>query len=373
MNNLPTANALEAKPMKPFINNINCKQCRSNLDNFINEVLNQGHIPEDSPIPWHLEGCPGCSQAYIHLMDLAMAPQVKALQEALIYPDHAPDNLAGLLALWQKQLAACNRLEDLRGAAVGLSVIGMIRRQLGEVEEARLVHELALQTAQENQELLSGVMSHTDLGYLALHNNQIQEAMNHLWAARGYAIQLVDKESQIRVQVLLSKAQQKGRDSDSDRDLQQISEQIRIWLAGLVQQRQQRIGLVMAAGEDQLETMQAIYHDSMGEETILEAVLVDGPRIMPNGAFILTLELPKDWRPKLVEKSVTVRWQEKQLAAGEIQRDYIVIREKLPAEVLPDNWNEVVEGMPIPTDELIVLIKDISVNQAASQGRNQDA
>lgn len=213
MNNSRTVKTLNPRAEKPFKGGLDCGRCQAELTDFIEIVLAKGSSPEDSPILLHLEGCPRCSQTYIYLIDLITAPQVKALQETPIEPGRSPDNLlAGLLLLWQRQLAACNYLEDLRGAAVGLSVIGLIRRQLGDMEEAKLVHELALRTAQEAGDLLSCAISHTDLGYLALTRGQKKEAFSHLETAEQYTVQLIDQEGQARVHFLLAEASEQERD-----------------------------------------------------------------------------------------------------------------------------------------------------------------
>lgn len=212
MNNSRTVKTLNPRAEKPFKGGLDCGQCQAELTDFIEIVLAKGSSPEDSPILLHLEGCPRCSQTYIYLIDLITAPQVKALQETPIDPGRSPDNLAGLLSLWQRQLAAGNRLEDLRGAAVGLSVIGMIRRQLDEMEEARLVHELALRTGQESGDLLSRAMSHADLGYLALARSQTKDAFDHLEAAGQYMDQLMDQEGKARVHFLLGEVGEQERD-----------------------------------------------------------------------------------------------------------------------------------------------------------------
>jgi tetratricopeptide (TPR) repeat protein len=187
----------------PFRGGIQCEQCREGLGSFIEEVLQENEVPRDSPILQHLEGCPRCSETYIQLIDLMTAPQIQDLEDSQTDPSRVPGNLGGLLLLWQIQLAACTRLEDLRGCAVGLSIVGMIRRSLGDPEEARLVHELALETAAEGGDLLSRVVSNTDLAAMALHSGRGAEALEHLTRAQQYAAQISDRESEARILVLM--------------------------------------------------------------------------------------------------------------------------------------------------------------------------
>jgi len=209
MKNSFALKTLKSRPSKPFKGGLACEECRPGLADFVKEVLEEGKKPEGSPTSLHLEGCPRCSQTYIHLIDLMTAPQVKALQDSLLDPSLSPDNLEELLRLWLMQLAACNRLENLKGAAVGLSVIGMIRRQLRDVGEARLVHELALRTAEEGHALPSKTMSYTDLGYIALRNDRAVEAVDLFTRAQQCAARLTDRETEDRILVLLEQARHK--------------------------------------------------------------------------------------------------------------------------------------------------------------------
>ena len=217
MRGCPAPKATESRPVRALKGGITCDQCKGGLASFIEEVLEEGRIPKGSLIPVHLEGCPLCSQTYIHLIDLMTAPQVKALQDSLLDPSLSAGSLEGLLQLWQMQLGACNRVEDLKGTAVGLSVIGMIRRQLRDIEEARLVHELALQTAEEGHDPLSRAISHADLGYIALRNDRAREALDHLTRAYQYAARLEDGESQARILVLLGDAWRMRRNLEEAR------------------------------------------------------------------------------------------------------------------------------------------------------------
>lgn len=214
MNDTLTSDAFDPNARNPYKGDLTCNQCQASLADFIEEVLNTGELPANSPIPMHVESCPVCSQSYIHLLDLTTAPQVKTLQEALFEPAQPSADLAGLLALWQQHLAACNRLEDLRGAAVALSVIGMIRRQMGDEAEARLVHELALRTAEDSHELLSRLMSHADLGAMAKADRHPKDAVHHLEAAIRAAKQLGDQDSRTSLQSLLDQVSIQQRDPE---------------------------------------------------------------------------------------------------------------------------------------------------------------
>jgi len=185
---------------------IDCDQCRRRLDSFVEDVLVTGVVPEDRSIPRHLEECPTCSQDFIQLIDLSTAPQVRALQDALLDPARAPDQLEGLIKLWQLQLAASVRLDDTRDAAVGLSVVGMVHRQRMDRERAASVHELALQSGVRSDDALSLIISRTDLAYLALLEGRTDEARGHLRAADRAAEQTVDPESQARIHVLVGRS-----------------------------------------------------------------------------------------------------------------------------------------------------------------------
>jgi hypothetical protein len=200
-----------------FRGGIDCEKCRAALAGFVANVLEQGGVPAESPILRHLEGCPRCSQTAIHLIDLVTASQVMDLQESLLDPSWAPESLTGLLCLWQMHLAACNRLADLRGCAVGLSVIGMIRRQLGDLEEAASVHRMALAVAEEGHDLLSSLISHADLGAIALRNNQPAEGLDHLTRARQYATRLGDWKSEARILLLSGDAWKMERNLEEAR------------------------------------------------------------------------------------------------------------------------------------------------------------
>ena len=182
---------------------IGCQRCRQELDSFVEGVLHSGEIPERGAIPSHLESCLSCSQAYIHLLDLVTAAEVRVMQDSLLDPSVTPDRLRPVLKLWQLELDLCNQMGDLRGIAVGLSVVGMVDRQLGDLEEAKRVHELALQMGQEASVLQSKMLSHADLGYIALVDDQTEEALAHLTAAHRAAIRLTDTECQARMLVLL--------------------------------------------------------------------------------------------------------------------------------------------------------------------------
>jgi hypothetical protein len=164
--------------------------------------LETGRVAEENPMRLHLARCPRCSELYIHLLDLTTAPHVAGLCAAPLDPVQVPDGLAGLLPLWRMQLAACNRLDDLRGCAVGLSVLGMIHHQLGEAGEAHALHEMALETAAAGRDLVSRVMSRTDLGALALADGRVGEAREHLARAQAHARRIGDRAGEARVLLL---------------------------------------------------------------------------------------------------------------------------------------------------------------------------
>jgi tetratricopeptide (TPR) repeat protein len=208
MKNVPALHVHASRSAVPIRGGISCGQCQESLNHFMEAVLEGGQVLTDSPVLLHVEDCPRCSETYIHLLDLMTAPQIEGLQESQVDPAQTPATMDGLLPLWRLQVAACNRLEDLNGCTVGLSVLGMIYHRLGEWEEARALHGLALQMAEEGHGLLCRVMSCTDLGTLALSERRAAEAVQHLSRAYQYAGQLADQASMARVLILLGDAWQ---------------------------------------------------------------------------------------------------------------------------------------------------------------------
>lgn len=278
MNDPFTSDLFGPNTMKPDQGRLTCDQCRAGLADFIMAVLNGGDLPADTPIPLHLDRCPGCSQAYIHLLDLTTAPQVNALQKALLEPAQAPTHLPGLLLLWQQHLAACNRLEDLRGAAVALSVVGMIRRQQGDQAEAKVVHELALRTAKDSHDLLSRLMSHADLGVMALADERLEEAIEHLEAAVQTAKDLGDQASRTRLWSRLH--QTKRRLLDLERRQISLGAQLARLYQGWLQPR---YGFA-PAGERML---------ILNTATEIPMKIVAGPEVDQAGQVSLTLTLDR--------------------------------------------------------------------------------
>lgn len=180
-----------------------CGQRAAHLAVFITRVL-AGTFEGDAALG-HMESCTSCSQTYIDLIDLHTAPQLQALEEALLDPSRAPAGLDGLLRLWEGQLAAARRLSDLRGTAAGMSVIGMIHRQLGQKDQALLIHRKALETAKEADDVLSQILGYTDLGELTRSDGRIYQAIELLEAADRLARQVSDEERGARIQILLGR------------------------------------------------------------------------------------------------------------------------------------------------------------------------
>jgi hypothetical protein len=90
--------------------------------------------------------------------------------------------------------------------------MGIIHRQLNDLEEARLVHALVLRTAAEGHDLFSRMISNADLGYIALSGKQTAEALKHLRRALQSAKQLTDDENEARIHMLLGQAWEQQHD-----------------------------------------------------------------------------------------------------------------------------------------------------------------
>ena len=188
----------------PQASEIDCQECRASVGDYVTRAL-AGLRPASQAVPVHLESCPICSWAYVDLLDLTAATHVKQLLDSWIEPNEIPPEpvLEGLLGLYRMQLGAAERVDDLKLAAWGLSIMGIVHRLLDDGEEAALVHELALRTAKESHNLLSMTISYGDLGYVALGRQQIEGALGYLQSACQYAKQLTDTENEARIHVLL--------------------------------------------------------------------------------------------------------------------------------------------------------------------------
>ena len=178
------------------------------LDDLIAETLASGQFPAESSAAQHLAACLSCAHSFLQQVQMETAPQVRALQAHLADGASvlATREQAGMLALWQATLDASLRLEDDWSSATALSVIGMLRHEQRDDEEARLVHELALKTASQSGNHLSLLISHTGLGVLALRQYSIYTALEHLAAAGRSAAALHDREAEARARLLMLRA-----------------------------------------------------------------------------------------------------------------------------------------------------------------------
>jgi hypothetical protein len=173
------------------------------LEDLIAQTLSSGQFPAETSPAQHLVTCQSCAYSFQQQVLLETSLQERALQahpEGLT-PALPERELAGLLALWQAALDAGTRLEDDWSVATALSVVGMLRREQGDAEEAQLVHELALKAAARAGNLFSQVLSQTDLGVLALKQQNTYAALEHLTAAGHSAALLQDREAEARARL----------------------------------------------------------------------------------------------------------------------------------------------------------------------------
>lgn len=192
----------------PTANLYRCEECQLLLADYLRQLL-AGQDPA-ALIPVHLENCVSCSWAYLDLIDLMTATQIKQLLDGWLEPTEAPLRpvLNGLQNVWQVQLGAAERVNDIKAAAWGLSVLGLVERLSGDRQEAREVHQLALRTAETAKALPAKVISYADLGYVA---PTTPEALDYFEKALQAAVQLTDEENEARLCVLLGKALEKDQ------------------------------------------------------------------------------------------------------------------------------------------------------------------
>ena len=341
----------------PELTAIGCEECTAGFDDFFSQCL-AGLPPNQKAIPAHLESCPACSRIYLDLFDLLTATQVKQLMDSWIEPEQAPSGqtIAGMLTLVQLCLGTAELVEDPKASNRGLSLLGLGRRQLQDEQEARLVHELSLRTADETGDLVSKVISHTDLGYMALSGHRTDEALDFLQNACHYAVELTDKESETRVHIVLGQAWEQagnleraqgeyklaiesaidpsyslGRDVASKQlativsDTMSMIGQVFGTLSSAlgeespqVQALRQLVGDIAGFGSSRLEQLTRFYDGFLqpsfgfaaGGERILvvntaEEIgmqIVAGPRVDRNGHFLLTIAIAQDALANLPEE-----------------------------------------------------------------------
>jgi hypothetical protein len=197
---------------------LDCATAAGLLDLFAEELLRGVSAAYHEAVRAHLVTCPLCGRAYVDLLDFSLGEDVASLRETLRLHDEAPpdrrllDRLDGLLSLFQLQVEIGVRLADAEISAYALSVIGMLRRQLGELGEARLVHQLALQTADRVDAMLSQVISHTDLAYLESRRGADRVALAHAEQASRLADELGDDHARDRLRFVKRTALRASRE-----------------------------------------------------------------------------------------------------------------------------------------------------------------
>ena len=208
----------------PELAAIDCEECTGGFDDFFSQSL-AGLQPAQEAIPAHLESCLGCSRVYLDLFDLLTAALVNQLMDSWIEPEQGPSEqtIAGMLALAQGYLGAAELVEDPKASNRGLSLLGLSRRQLQDEPEAGLVHELSLRRAQETGDLVSQVISNTDLGYIALFSNRTEEALDYLEKAYHCAVELTDQEGETRVHIGMGQAWEQAGNSERAQDEYKIA------------------------------------------------------------------------------------------------------------------------------------------------------
>lgn len=191
----------------PGPRNSTCSECRSGISDYIQRALAGLPVAEEL-IPLHLTNCPDCSWLYIEVLDLMTATQTQQLMDSWIDPQIAlpASILSALLSLYQLQLGAAERVHQRKASAHSLSFIGIIYRQLNDLAEARLVHELTLRTTEVGDNPFSAMLSHADLGYIALSEQCTAEALWYFQSALQSAKQLTDDETEARIHILLGQA-----------------------------------------------------------------------------------------------------------------------------------------------------------------------
>ncbi len=159
---------------------ISCVECRDEMELFIERVLSDPECAGRSRLREHLEMCAACSELYVQVLNLVSGPMIRPL---LGQPRIArPEQLLGLCHLYRLQVGACNRWDDLNGLAVGLAVLGTIRRHEGDTSEAHRIQELALVRGRQSQNALSQAVSCLELGLLDSDGARLEEASS--WAER---------------------------------------------------------------------------------------------------------------------------------------------------------------------------------------------
>jgi hypothetical protein len=170
---------------------LTCSECRDGLTAFVEAVLSNAVEPEGTPTLAHLHVCRPCARLYADLAHMLSAVDVERLEATVVEDLPVPADHAGLLNLWRVQLSLSNLAEDDHGAAAALSVLGMIHRCRGDLEEARAAHELVLQL--EPHDWLSRLRSEIDLAWLAEAGHRLFDAVRHLAAGSMIAVSAGDR------------------------------------------------------------------------------------------------------------------------------------------------------------------------------------
>jgi hypothetical protein len=202
--------------------------------------------------------------------------------------------------LWQAALDASMRLEDDWSTATALSVIGMLRRTQGDVAEARLVHELALQTAARAENVFSQLLSQMDLGVLAFRQQDTYTALAHFASAGRCAALLADRPAEARARLWML------------RTLAQSFAQVFAGMPDLLAPALALLReLLLAPAQAQLKSfyrswLQPVYSlaPAMGDSILLlntgqriAVNILDGPSVDEKGALRLRLKVSQSLGP----------------------------------------------------------------------------
>ena len=342
---------------------IDCPDCRDELARQVRMRLGGAEV-EAGPAGEHLECCSLCAAAYIDLLDLTAAVGIQSLLDTWSTPvrSELERRLPAWLPLFRAQVGAARLLDDGAATARALAVVGMLRRVLGEPEEAHLTQQLALSFATAADQAWATCIGHTELALLAHDLGDRPAVRRHLAtaveAARGLWLgDLGDRLAALEARLLPAAV------ATSD-EPESAASRIRELLGVLLMtppSASPHPSLAYGAGEGTSggaaevgATVPVVFHEPTSGEPEVAAVLLNGPFVGPTGMFILACLLPDT---SLDGRTVGILWKGVALAQGNIHGNLVDIRAQLVGEALPARWRDVDAGRDLPASEIAVEVR----------------